>query len=78
MGAGASTLSVTVDGPSKVKLDAKEAGDGYEFSYNPSAPGSYYVTIKYGNSHIAGSPFKVKCTGKFLNSCACNTTLTLF
>jgi filamin len=64
VGAGASTLAVTVDGPSKVKLDAKEIGDGYEFSYTPSAPGVYYVTIKYGgNSHIAGSPFKVKCTG---------------
>ena len=65
VGAGASTLAVTIDGPSKVKLDAKEVPDGYEFSYTPSAPGNYYITVKYGgNNHIAGSPFKVKCTGK--------------
>ena len=67
VGAGSSSLAVTVDGPSKAKLDAKEIQDGYEFRYNPSAPGTYYVTIKYaGNHHIAGSPFKVKCTGKVL------------
>ncbi|XP_067932451.1 filamin-A-like isoform X2 [Watersipora subatra] len=64
VGAGSSSLVVTIDGPSKAKLDAKEIADGYEFTYNPSAPGTYFITIKYGgNHHIAGSPFKVKCTG---------------
>ena len=81
-GAGASTLAVTVDGPSKVKLDAKEVADGYEFTYVPTAPGDYYITIKYGgNFHIAGSPFKSKVTGKSwgedrsLASWKCNSTL---
>jgi len=32
--------------------------------YTPSAPGDYFVAIKYGgNYHIAGSPFKAKITG---------------
>lgn len=79
VGAGASSLAVTVDGPSKAKLEAREIDDGYEFTYNPSAPGDYFITIKYGgNHHIAGSPFKAKCTGilVFIVTC-CNKTWLL-
>ena len=62
--AGSGALAVTVDGPSKVQLTCKEVADGYEFTYTPTAPGDYLITIKYaGNVHIAGSPFKAHITG---------------
>lgn len=61
--AGAGTLTVTVDGPSKVTLDAYEVDVGYKVRYTPMAPGDYFMTIKYNNVHVPGSPFKVKITG---------------
>ena len=65
LGSCASTLAVTIDGPSKVAINAKEKDEGYEFTYVPTAPGSYLITVKYGgNFHIAGSPFKANITGK--------------
>ncbi|XP_065165587.1 filamin-A isoform X3 [Atheta coriaria] len=61
--AGAGTLAVTIDGPSKVSMDCTEVDDGYKVRYTPLAPGDYYVSIKYNNNHIVGSPFKVTSTG---------------
>merc|ERR550532_2043332 len=61
---GAGTLSVTVDGPSKVDMDCNEVNQGYEVSYTPSVPGDYYVTVKYNGENVAGSPFKVIATGQ--------------
>jgi filamin len=62
--AGSGALAVTVDGPSKVALNCREVDEGYEFTYSPSAPGDYLITIKYaGNVHIPGSPFKARITG---------------
>jgi filamin len=62
--AGSGALAVTVDGPSKVQLNCREVEEGYEFTYTPSAPGDYLITIKYaGNTHIPGSPFKAVITG---------------
>ncbi|XP_064632240.1 filamin-A-like isoform X7 [Lineus longissimus] len=62
--AGSGALSVTIDGPSKVKLDCKELANGYGFTYVPTAPGDYLITIKYaGNYHVVGSPFKAHITG---------------
>ncbi|XP_041349933.1 filamin-A-like isoform X2 [Gigantopelta aegis] len=61
--AGAGALAVTVEGPSKVRLECKESNEGYEFTYTPTAPGDYLVTIKYAGVHIAGSPFKAKVEG---------------
>ena len=64
--AGSGALAVTVDGPSKVQLNCREVEEGYEFTYAPSAPGDYLITIKYaGNSHVPGSPFKAKITGVY-------------
>ncbi|CAB1345835.1 unnamed protein product [Coregonus sp. 'balchen'] len=66
--AGSGALSVTIDGPSKVKMDCQECPEGYKVTYTPMAPGSYLVTIKYGGpSHIVGSPFKAKVTGARLS-----------
>lgn len=62
--AGSGALSVTVEGPSKVKLECREVEDGYEFSYTPTAPGDYFITIKYAGTNIAGSPFKARVEGK--------------
>jgi len=60
---GAGTLSVTVDGPSKVDMDCNEVKLGYEVSYTPTVPGDYYVTVKYNGKNVDGSPFKVTAGG---------------
>ena len=60
---GAGTLSVTVDGPSKVDMDCNEVEKGYEVSYTPLIPGDYFVTVKYNGKNVDGSPFKVVVTG---------------
>uniref|UniRef100_A0A4W5K7D3 Filamin C n=1 Tax=Hucho hucho TaxID=62062 RepID=A0A4W5K7D3_9TELE len=66
--AGSGALSVTIDGPSKVKMDCQDCPEGYRVTYTPMAPGSYLITIKYGGpSHIVGSPFKAKVTGARLS-----------
>ncbi|XP_068218759.1 filamin-A isoform X2 [Palaemon carinicauda] len=62
--AGAGTLAVTIDGPSKVAMDCTEVEEGYKVRYTPLVPGDYYIAIKYNGYHIAGSPYKVKCTGE--------------
>lgn len=62
--AGAGTLQVTIDGPSKVSMDCTEVEEGYKVRYTPLLPGDYYITVKYNHMHIVGSPFKISCTGK--------------
>lgn len=62
--AGPGALGVTVEGPSKVKLECAEKDEGYEFTYTPTAPGDYLITIRYAGVHIAGSPFKAKIEGR--------------
>jgi len=61
--AGAGTLGIRVDGPAKVAMDCTEAEDGYKVRYTPLVNGDYYVHVKYNNTHISGSPWKVNCTG---------------
>ncbi|KAG7454362.1 hypothetical protein MATL_G00258930 [Megalops atlanticus] len=66
--AGSGALSVTIDGPSKVKMDCSECPEGYKVTYTPMAPGNYLISIKYGGpQHIVGSPFKAKVTGARLS-----------
>lgn len=62
--AGSGTLAVTLDGPSKVSMDCTEVDEGYKVRYTPLLPGEYFMSIKYNNMHIVGSPFKINCTGK--------------
>lgn len=64
--AGAGTLAVTIDGPSKVSMDCTEVEEGYKVRYTPLVPGDYFISIKYNGYHIVGSPFKVTCTGEDL------------
>jgi filamin len=63
--AGAGSLNVIIDGPSKVSMDCTEVEEGYKVRYTPLLPGDYYMTIKYNQMHIVGSPFKITCVGKF-------------
>ena len=63
---GAGTLSITVDGPSKVDLACNEVENGYEVSYTPMAPGKYYVTVKYNGKNVAGAPFACYVDGENL------------
>lgn len=57
-------MAVTIEGPSKVKMDCQEVPEGYKVQYTPMAPGNYLISIKYGGpNHITGSPFKAKVTG---------------
>ncbi|KAJ8396992.1 hypothetical protein AAFF_G00010460 [Aldrovandia affinis] len=66
---GRGCLAVTIDGPSKVKMDCQECPEGYRVTYTPMAPGSYLISIKYGGPyHIVGSPFKAKIIGSPLVS----------
>ncbi|XP_075148241.1 filamin A protein cher isoform X7 [Haematobia irritans] len=62
--AGVGTLSVAIDGPSKVAMDCTEVEEGYKVRYTPLLPGDHYVSVKYNNIHIIGSPFKVSCEGE--------------
>lgn len=71
--AGSGTLSVNIDGPSKVKMDCRECPEGYRINYTPMAPGNYLITIKYGGpQHIVGSPFKAKITGQYFSQLMCD------
>lgn len=63
--AGPGSLAVTIEGPSKVKMECQECPEGFKVHYTPMAPGNYVITIKYGGpNHISGSPFKAKVTGE--------------
>ncbi|XP_030633099.1 filamin B a isoform X3 [Chanos chanos] len=65
--AGPGSLALTIEGPSKVKMDCQECPEGYKVHYTPMAPGNYLISIKYGGpNHISGSPFKAKVTGQRL------------
>lgn len=69
------TLSVTIDGPSKVSMDCTEVDEGYKVRYTPLLPGDHYASVKYNNVHIIGSPFKINCTGLYLSlryCCGCD------
>ncbi|XP_075900104.1 filamin-C-like isoform X3 [Nelusetta ayraudi] len=66
---GGGALSVTIDGPSKVKMEVMEVAQGYQVSYTPTAPGSYLISVRYGGPHhIVGSPFKATVTGPALSA----------
>uniref|UniRef100_A0AAV2MLB8 Filamin n=1 Tax=Knipowitschia caucasica TaxID=637954 RepID=A0AAV2MLB8_KNICA len=77
--AGPGALSVTIEGPSKVKMDCVELPEGYRVHYTPMAPGNYCISIKYGGpSHIQGSPYSAKVTGpRLVNVTNASETSTL-
>ena len=65
-GSGCGPLNVMMDGPAKVAVVCTEVDEGYEFSYTPTAPGDYYIVIKYCNVTIAGCPHKAVVTGELI------------
>ncbi|XP_061796901.2 filamin-B isoform X1 [Nerophis lumbriciformis] len=79
--AGQGPLAVTIEGPSKVKMDCLEVAEGYKVHYTPMAPGDYVISIKYGgHDHITGSPFKARVSGPPLvnvTSASVSSTLTM-
>uniref|UniRef100_A0A1B0FQE1 Calponin-homology (CH) domain-containing protein n=1 Tax=Glossina morsitans morsitans TaxID=37546 RepID=A0A1B0FQE1_GLOMM len=75
--AGVGTLSVTIDGPSKVAMDCTEVEEGYKVRYTPLLPGDHYVSVKYNNMHIVGSPFRVSCEGDKLADVGAQETSTV-
>ncbi|XP_065811298.1 filamin-B isoform X2 [Labrus bergylta] len=77
--AGPGSLGVTIEGPSKVKMDCQEVPEGYKVQYTPMAPGNYLISVKYGGpNHISGSPFKASVTGpRLVNVTNASETSTL-
>lgn len=77
--AGPGALALTIEGPSKVKMECQECPEGYKVHYTPMAPGNYLISIKYGGpNHITGSPFKAKVTGpRLVNVSNASETSTL-
>lgn len=63
-GSGSGPLNVMMDGPAKTAIVCTEVDEGYEFSYTPTAPGDYYIAIKYCNVTIAGCPHKAVVVGE--------------
>lgn len=64
---------MTIEGPSKVKMECQEVPEGYKVQYTPMAPGNYLISVKYGGPyHVSGSPFRAKVTGTTLTAVQVN------
>ncbi|GFR00533.1 filamin-A [Trichonephila clavata] len=58
--AGAGSLAISVEGPSKADIDFKDCKDGSCFvKYKVTEPGDYRVGIKFNEQHIPDSPYHV-------------------
>jgi len=58
--AGAGSLAISVEGPSKAEIDFKDRKDGSCYVvYKVTEAGEYRVGIKFNDEHIPDSPFKV-------------------
>jgi filamin len=58
--AGAGSLAISIEGPSKADIDFKDRKDGACYAtYKVSEPGDYRVGIKFNDQHIPDSPFYV-------------------
>ena len=59
--AGAGSLSMSVEGPSKAEIDFKDRKDGSCYvSYKVTEVGEYSIIVKFNEQNIPGSPFKVR------------------
>ena len=59
--AGHGSLAISVEGPSKAEVEFKDRKDGScHVSYVVEEPGEYSVGIRFNDTHIPGSPYKVK------------------
>jgi filamin len=57
--AGPGLLSVTIDGPSKAKIDLNDRGGFVTVSYIVERDGEYTIGVKYDDEHVPKSPCKV-------------------
>ncbi|KAF7233232.1 hypothetical protein EG68_08612 [Paragonimus skrjabini miyazakii] len=58
--AGAGTLAIAIEGPSKADIDCEERRDGSSaVSYRVSLPGVYTCSLKFNDEHIPFSPFRI-------------------
>ena len=52
-------LRITIEGPGEVFFHcSNRQSDAFNVYYVCAAPGEYLITIKYGEEHVPGSPFK--------------------
>ncbi|XP_014220678.1 filamin-A isoform X3 [Trichogramma pretiosum] len=66
--AGFGGLSLSMEGPSKAEIQAKDNDDGtLVISYKPTEPGYYIMNLKFADHHVDGSPFTVKVSGEGSN-----------
>lgn len=58
--AGAGSLAVSVEGPSKAEIDFTDRKDGSGYvTYKVNQAGEYRIGIKFNDQHIPDSPYKV-------------------
>jgi len=63
--AGSGGLNVDVDGPSKVVPNAVDNEDGtFSIDFTPTKPGQYLIKVMYAETHVPGSPFKLRVEKK--------------
>merc|ERR1712223_151825 len=63
--AGTGGLGLAMEGPSEATVQCVDNQDGScTVDYIPSEEGDYDITIKFGDTHIPGSPFRVPCVTK--------------
>ncbi|VDP69478.1 unnamed protein product [Echinostoma caproni] len=61
--AGAGTLAIAIEGPSKADIECEERRDGSSLvSYRVSLPGVYTCSLKFNDEHIPFSPFRIYVT----------------
>lgn len=59
--AGAGSMAIAVEGPSKAEIGFKDRKDGScNVSYVVKEPGDYFVGLKFNDRHIPDSPFRVR------------------
>nr|XP_039265539.1 filamin-C-like isoform X3 [Styela clava] len=67
--AGNGALGLTVEGPSKSKIECVDNGDGTcSVSYLPLEAGDYKINVLFAEEHIPGSPFKAEIEPAFDSS----------
>ena len=60
--AGTGGLGLAMEGPSEATVQCVDNQDGScTVDYVPTEEGDYDITIKFGDAHIPGSPFRVPC-----------------
>lgn len=58
-------LGLAVEGPSRVHIKCDDNQQGLcRISYTAETPGEYFVSIKFDDEHIVGSPFRAIISGK--------------